>query len=91
MSAYFRPSPWARAALAPDDFAAIHARVAALDCLVTVERSDAGWTIYASDRAVTAKAYHVKGPLAPAIHVVLDDYRARRAEVDAEVERVGVA
>ena len=87
MSGYFRPSPWAREALTPDEIAGLHARIAALDCLVTVERSDSGWTIYAADRAVVAKAYRVRSPLAAAIHSVLDDYRAQRVEVDADVAR----
>ena len=86
MSAYLSLSPFARNALTPDEVAGLHARVAALGCLVSVQTyREGGWTIYASDRAVTASRYGAKGSLAVAIHAVLDEYREKRAEVDADV------
>ena len=94
MTARLRLSPWARASLTPDEVAGIDARLAVLGCYVTVVGSNPGgpWSVFAADRSVSAVRYDCRGSLAAAVHVVLDEWRGKRAEVDADLARlVGVA
>jgi hypothetical protein len=84
-------TPWARMALAPDERAGLEARAEALDAHVFVTGRNVGgpWTVHATNRSIQESAYHVAGPLAVAISVTLDRFRAQQEIVAEELEDLG--